>query len=49
LLSEIILLCSKNVVSDVSNDGLDGVKNNLYRFNIRRKLLRSDDCTIMKF
>jgi hypothetical protein len=43
-LSEIILFCSENALSDGSDDGLDGVKKNPYRFNVRRKLLRSDDC-----
>jgi hypothetical protein len=48
LLLEIILLCSGNAVSDVSNDKLDGVKKNPYRFNVRRKLLRSNDYTSSK-
>jgi hypothetical protein len=48
MLSEIILFCSKNAPSDGSDDGLDGVKKNPYRFNVRRKLLRSDDCTTTK-
>ena len=48
LLSEIILFCSENAVSDVSDDGLDGVRKNPYRFNVRRKLLRSDDCATTK-
>jgi hypothetical protein len=48
LLSEIILFCSENVPSDGSDDGLDGVKKNPYRFNVRRKLLRADDCTTTK-
>jgi hypothetical protein len=48
LLSEIILFCSENALSDGSDDGLDGVKKNPYRFNVRRKLLRSDDCATTK-
>jgi hypothetical protein len=48
ILSEIILFCSENALSDGSDDGLNGVKKNPYRFNVRRKLLRSDDCTTMK-
>jgi hypothetical protein len=48
LLSEIILFCSENALFDGSNDGLDGVKKNPYRFNVRRKLLRSDDCATTK-
>jgi hypothetical protein len=48
MLSEIILLCSENVLSDGSDDGLDGVKKNPYRFNVCRKLLRSDNCATTK-
>jgi hypothetical protein len=48
MLSEIILFCSENALSDGSDDGLDGVKKNPYRFNVRRKLLRSDDCATTK-
>ena len=48
LLSEIILFCSKNVLSDVSDNSLDRVKKNPYRFNVYRKLLRSDDCATTK-
>jgi hypothetical protein len=48
MLSEIILFCSENALSDRSDDGLDGVKKNPYHFNVRRKLLRSDDCTTTK-
>jgi hypothetical protein len=48
LLSEIILFCSGNAPSDGSDDGLNGVKKNPYRFNIRRKLLRFDNCTTTK-
>jgi hypothetical protein len=44
MLSEIILFYSENALSD----GLDGVKKNPYRFNVRRKLLRSDDCATTK-
>jgi hypothetical protein len=43
MLSEIILFCSENALSDRSDDGLDGVKKNPYRFNVRRKLLRSNE------
>jgi hypothetical protein len=48
LLSEIILFCSENSLSDGSDDGLDGVKKNPYRFNVRRKLLRYDECATTK-
>jgi hypothetical protein len=48
LLSEIILFYSENALSDGSDNGLDGVKKNPYRFNVRRKLLRSDDCATTK-
>jgi hypothetical protein len=48
LLSEIILFCSENALSDGSDDGLDTVKKNPYRFNVRRKLLRSDDYATTK-
>jgi hypothetical protein len=48
LLLEIISFCSENTLSDGSDDGLDGVKKNPYRFNVRRKLLRSDNCTTTK-
>jgi hypothetical protein len=48
LLLEIIFFCSENAPSDGSNDGLDGVKKNPYRFNIRRMFLRSDDYTTTK-
>jgi hypothetical protein len=48
LLSEIILFCSENALSDGSNDGLDGVKKNPYCFNVRTKLLRSDDYATTK-
>jgi hypothetical protein len=48
MLSEIILFCSENALSDGSDDGLDGVKKNPYRFNVRRKLLRFDDCATTK-
>jgi hypothetical protein len=48
MLSEIILFYSENALSDGSDDGLDGVKKNPYCFNIRRKLLRSDDCATTK-
>jgi hypothetical protein len=48
LLLEIILFCSENAPSDGSDDGLDGVKKNPYRFNVRRKLMRSDNCTTTK-
>jgi hypothetical protein len=48
MLFEIILFCSENTLSDGSDDGLDGVKKNPYRFNVRRKLLRSDDCATTK-
>jgi hypothetical protein len=48
MLSEIILFCSKNALSDGSDDGLDKVKKNPYRFNVRRKLLRSDDYATTK-
>jgi hypothetical protein len=48
MLSEIILFCSENAPSDGSDDGLDEVKKNPYRFNVRRKLLRSNDCTTTK-
>jgi hypothetical protein len=48
LLSEIILFCFENALSDGSNDGLDGVKKNPYSFNVLRKLLRSDDCATTK-
>jgi hypothetical protein len=48
LLSEIILLCSKNALSDRSDDGLDEMKKNPYRFNVRKKLLRSDDYATTK-
>jgi hypothetical protein len=49
LLSEIILFYSENTPSDGSDDGLDGVKKNPYRFNVQRKLMMSDDSTITKF
>jgi hypothetical protein len=45
---ELILFCSENAPSDGSDDGLDGGKKNPYRFNVRRKLLRFDDCTSTK-
>jgi hypothetical protein len=48
MLSEIILFCCENALSDGSDDGLDGMKKNPYRFNVRRKLLRSDDCSTTK-
>jgi hypothetical protein len=48
LLSEVVLFCSKNAPSDGSNDGLNGVKKNPYRFNVRMKLLRFDDCRTTK-
>jgi hypothetical protein len=48
LLSEIILFCSENTLSNGSDDGLDGVKKNPYRFNVRRKLLMSDNCATTK-
>jgi hypothetical protein len=48
MLSEIILFCSENALSDGSDDGLDEVKKNPYRFNVRRKLLRSNDCATTK-
>jgi hypothetical protein len=48
MLFEIILFCSENALSDGSDDGLDGVKKNPYRFNVRRKLLRSDNYTTTK-
>jgi hypothetical protein len=48
MLSEIILFCSENALSDGSDDCLDGVKKNPYRFNVRRKLLRSDDFATTK-
>jgi hypothetical protein len=48
MLSEIILFCFDNALSDGSDDGLDGVKKNPYRFKVRRKLLRFDDCATMK-
>jgi hypothetical protein len=48
LLSEIILFCFENAPSDGSDDGLDGVKKSPYRFNVRRKLMASDDCTTTK-
>jgi hypothetical protein len=47
LLSEIILFCSKNALSE-SDNGLYGVKKNPYRFNVHRKLLRSNDCATTK-
>jgi hypothetical protein len=40
-MSEIILFCSENAPSDERNDGLDEMKKNPYRFNVRKKLLRS--------
>jgi hypothetical protein len=46
--AEIILFCSENALSDRSDDGLDRVKKNPYRFNVRRKLLRSNDCATTK-
>jgi hypothetical protein len=48
MLSEIILFCSENALPDGSNDGLNEVKKNPYRFNVCRKLLRSDDCATTK-
>jgi hypothetical protein len=48
MLSEIILFSSEKTLSDGSDDGLDGVKKNPYRFNVRRKLLRSDDYATTK-
>jgi hypothetical protein len=48
MLSEIILFCSENALSDGSDDGLHGVKKNPYCFNVRRKLLRSNDCATTK-
>jgi hypothetical protein len=48
LLSEIILFCSENTLSDESDDGLDGMKKNPYCFSVRRNLLRSDHCATMK-
>jgi hypothetical protein len=48
LLSEIILFYSENALSDGSDDGLDGVKKNPNRFNVHRKLLRSDNCATTK-
>jgi hypothetical protein len=48
LLSEIILFCCENATSDGSNDGLERMKKNPYRFNIRRKLMRFDDYTTTK-
>jgi hypothetical protein len=48
LLYEIILFCSENALSNGSDDGLDREKKNPYRFNVRRKLLRSDDCATTK-
>jgi hypothetical protein len=48
LLSEIILFCSENAPSNGSDDGLDGMKKNQYRLNVRRKLLRSNNCTTTK-
>jgi hypothetical protein len=48
LLSEITFFCSEIALSDGSDDGLDGVKKNPYRFNVYRKLLKSDDCATMK-
>jgi hypothetical protein len=48
LLSEIIIFYSENAPSDGSDDRLDGVKKNPYRFNVRRKLMRSDNCTSTK-
>ena len=48
LLSEIIIFCSENVPSDRSDNGLDGVKKNPYRFNVPTKLMISDDCTTTK-
>jgi hypothetical protein len=45
LLSEIILFCFENTPSDGSNDGLDRVKKNPYRFNVRRKLMSSGNYT----
>jgi hypothetical protein len=44
LLLEIILFYSENAPSDE----LDGVKENPYRFNVRRKLMTSNDCTTTK-
>jgi hypothetical protein len=49
LLSEIILFYSENAPSDGSNNGLDGIKKNPYRFNVRKKLMTSDDYTTTKF
>jgi hypothetical protein len=48
MLSEIILFCFENALSDGSDNGLDGVKKNPYHFNVRRKLLRSDNCATTK-
>jgi hypothetical protein len=48
MLSKIIFLCFENTISNMSNDGLDGMKKNPYHFNVWRKLLRSDDCTTTK-
>jgi hypothetical protein len=48
LLSEIILLCSEDALSNKSDDGLNEVKKNPYCFNVRRKLLRSNDCATTK-
>jgi hypothetical protein len=48
LLWKIILLCFESAVANVSDDGIDGVKKNPYRFNVRRKFLRSDDYTSSK-
>jgi hypothetical protein len=48
LLSEIILFCFENAPSDGSDNGLDGIKKNPYCFNVRRKLMTSDDCTTTK-
>jgi hypothetical protein len=48
LLSEINLFCFENALSDGSDDGFNGVKKNPYCFNVRRKLLRSDDYATTK-
>ena len=48
LLFEIILFYYENALFDGSDDGLNKVKKNPYCFNVRRKLLRSDNCATTK-
>ena len=48
MLLEIIIFCSESAPSDGSDNELDRVKKNPYRFNICGKLLSSDDCATTK-